>query len=98
MQHPAAIIYAATKNPNRKIHKIGSYLLLHTLGACLSGVVKLGLNASTSEEVAVKLIPSDYLEDEDIVQRTEREIEVLKVSTSNYRNMTSPSLALQNGY
>jgi protein-serine/threonine kinase len=75
--HPAAVAYAQA-HPHRTIPTFGPYLLLQTISEGEFAKVKLGLHIQWGEEVAVKLLHRDNLDQQHMTE-VEREIEVLRV-------------------
>ncbi|KAI7847902.1 kinase-like domain-containing protein [Circinella umbellata] len=65
-------------NLKNKIHTIGSYKLLETLGIGEFGKVKLAQHVHTGEKVAIKMIDKNYTEKVNIRDKVDREIALLK--------------------
>lgn len=78
--HPSVYAYKL-KHPNRHMVGFGPYVLLETLGEGEFGKVKLGVHTEYGVEVAIKLIRRGTLEDQEMANKVEREIDVLKVSS-----------------
>ena len=68
-----------TFSPNKdKNKKIGDYLLLSTIGSGTFSKVKLGINKSTGEKVAIKILDKRKILTRDDQIRVQRELTILK--------------------
>ncbi|KAJ7175501.1 kinase-like domain-containing protein, partial [Mycena filopes] len=76
LSHPAVIAFSANR-PNRVLPKFGAYYMLQTLGEGEFGKVKLGIHSKYGEEVAVKLIRRETVDNEANMAKIAREIEIL---------------------
>ena len=63
----------------KKIKKIGEYILGKTIGEGTFGKVKLGTHTLTEEKVAVKILEKERIKDVADVERVAREIHILKL-------------------
>ncbi|KAI8332469.1 kinase-like domain-containing protein [Chlamydoabsidia padenii] len=65
-------------SPTKK--RIGDYQLVETIGRGVSGKVKLGVHVHTGEQVAIKIIPRQQMNQSPLVaQAVERELAVLQL-------------------
>ncbi|KAG2185203.1 hypothetical protein INT44_001993, partial [Umbelopsis vinacea] len=64
----------------RKQNMFGPYLMLQTLGEGEFGKVKLGMHIETQQEVAIKLIRKESVDNSTRLSKVEREISVLRLT------------------
>ncbi|KAJ7031936.1 hypothetical protein C8F04DRAFT_1396861 [Mycena alexandri] len=76
LSHPAVVAFSANR-PNRPLPKFGAYYMLQTLGEGEFAKVKLGIHSKYGEEVAVKLIRREVVDNETKMAKIAREIEIL---------------------
>jgi serine/threonine protein kinase len=60
-----------------KLKILGDYVLSNTIGTGTFSKVKLGVNKSTKERVAIKIIEKANIKEKDDLERVKREIEIL---------------------
>ncbi|KAM3584466.1 hypothetical protein VKS41_003279 [Umbelopsis sp. WA50703] len=68
----------------RKQNMFGPYLMLQTLGEGEFGKVKLGMHVETEQEVAIKLIRKESVDNSTRLSKVEREISVLRIVRHPY--------------
>ncbi|KAH8552933.1 kinase-like domain-containing protein [Umbelopsis sp. PMI_123] len=68
----------------RKQNMFGPYLMLQTLGEGEFGKVKLGMHIETQQEVAIKLIRKESVDNSTRLSKVEREISVLRIVRHPY--------------
>ncbi|KAI8579874.1 hypothetical protein K450DRAFT_239491 [Umbelopsis ramanniana AG] len=68
----------------RKQNMFGPYLMLQTLGEGEFGKVKLGMHIETQQEVAIKLIRKESVDNSTRLSKVEREISVLRTVRHPY--------------
>ncbi|KAI9267916.1 kinase-like domain-containing protein [Phascolomyces articulosus] len=73
-----SVLSVSSEKNFKKIHTIGSYKLLETLGIGEFGKVKLAHHVDTHQKVAIKMIDKSYTEKANIRDKVEREIALLK--------------------
>ena len=56
---------------------LGDYVISNTIGKGTFSKVKLGVNKSTKERVAIKIIEKANIKEKDDLERVKREIEIL---------------------
>ncbi len=56
---------------------LGDYIITDTIGKGTFSKVKLGINKSTKEKVAIKIIEKANIKEKDDLERVKREIEIL---------------------
>ena len=61
-----------------ELKTIGEYVLCRTIGNGTFSKVKLGINRTTREKVAIKIIDKNQINDKKDLQRIHREIKILK--------------------
>ena len=66
------------KSPKKKYQIIGNYRIEKTIGEGTFGKVKLGIHIPTEEQVAIKILEKDKIQDEEDLERISREISILK--------------------
>ena len=66
------------KSQNTKKQIIGNYRIEKTIGEGTFGKVKLGIHIPTEEQVAIKILEKDKIQDEEDLERISREISILK--------------------
>ena len=64
---------------------IGNYRIEKTIGEGTFGKVKLGIHIPTEEQVAIKILEKDRIQDKEDLARISREINILK--KLNYPNI-----------
>lgn len=57
---------------------IGNYRIEKTIGEGTFGKVKLGIHIPTEEQVAIKILEKDRIQDKEDLERISREINILK--------------------
>lgn len=57
---------------------IGNYRIEKTIGEGTFGKVKLGIHIPTDEQVAIKILEKDRIQDKEDLERISREINILK--------------------
>lgn len=57
---------------------IGNYRIEKTIGEGTFGKVKLGIHIPTEEQVAIKILEKDRIQDKEDLDRISREINILK--------------------
>ena len=57
---------------------IGNYRIEKTIGEGTFGKVKLGIHIPTAEQVAIKILEKDRIQDKEDLARISREINILK--------------------
>ena len=57
---------------------IGNYRIEETIGEGTFGKVKLGIHIPTEEQVAIKILEKDRIQDKEDLARISREINILK--------------------
>ena len=67
-----------SKTQNSKKQIIGNYRIEKTIGEGTFGKVKLGIHIPTEEQVAIKILEKDKIQDEEDLERISREISILK--------------------
>ena len=66
------------KDNKERLKSIGHYVLGKTIGQGTFGKVKLGLENTTKERVAIKILEKEKIKDNGDVERVTREIHILK--------------------
>jgi serine/threonine protein kinase len=56
---------------------LGDYIISDTIGKGTFSKVKLGINKTTKEKVAIKIIEKANIKEKDDLERVKREIEIL---------------------
>ena len=65
-------------NSKGSIKSVGHYLIGKTIGKGTFGKVKLGLEQTTKEKVAIKILEKEKIEDNGDIERVTREIHIIK--------------------
>ena len=63
----------------KDVNNVGQYVLQKTIGKGTFGKVKLGVHNLTGENVAVKILEKENIQDVNDVERVAREIHILKM-------------------
>jgi serine/threonine protein kinase len=58
-------------------NNLGDYIISETIGKGTFSKVKLGMNKTTKEKVAIKIIEKANIKEKDDLERVKREIEIL---------------------
>jgi len=61
------------------VHKVGPYVIGNTIGAGVTGKVRLAFDKNTGLQVAVKIVRKDLLADGEMAVKILREIAVMKI-------------------
>ena len=71
---------------NTSNNRIGNYILKNTIGSGTFGKVKLGIHIPTNEFVAIKILEKSKIQDNEELERVEKEIKYLKI-LNNHPNI-----------
>ena len=65
-------------NNREKEYEVGDYIIKKTLGQGTFGKVKLGVHIPSEEQVAIKILEKERIQDKEDLNRIAREINILK--------------------